>query len=58
MTSGGLYGTIVSFRNGSTIQLQIAPQVKVDVARSAITGVVTEGGEEASKQDSGAKGKK
>lgn len=58
VTSGGLYGTIVSFREGSTVQLQIAAQVKVDVARSAITGVVTEGTEDASKQDSGTKGKK
>jgi preprotein translocase subunit YajC len=46
VTSGGIYGTIVSFRNG-VVQLQIANQVKVDVARSAITGTVTEepGGE-------------
>ena len=58
VTSGGIYGTIMGFRNGATVQLQIATQVKVDVARSAITGVVTEEAEEASKQDSGAKGKK
>ena len=53
VTSGGIYGTIVSFRNG-VVQLQIANQVKVDVARSAITGMVTEetGGE--AKQESGA----
>jgi len=46
VTSGGIYGTIVSFRNG-VVQLQIANQVRVDVARSAITGMVTEetGGE-------------
>jgi preprotein translocase subunit YajC len=46
VTSGGIYGTIVSFRTG-TVQLQIANQVRVDVARSAITGMVTEetGGE-------------
>ena len=58
VTTGGLYGTIAGFRDGNTVQLQIATQVKVDVARSAITGVVTEEAEEASKQDSGAKGKK
>lgn len=40
VTSGGIYGTIISFRNGA-VQLQIANQVKVDVARSAITGLVT-----------------
>ncbi|HTS71875.1 MAG TPA: preprotein translocase subunit YajC [Terriglobia bacterium] len=56
ITSGGIYGTIVGFKD-NTVQVQIANQVKVDMARSAITGVVTE---EASsgKQESGAKGKK
>ena len=58
VTSGGLYGTVVSFRNGATVQLQIASQIKVDVARSAITGIVTEEAESASKQDAAAKGKK
>jgi preprotein translocase subunit YajC len=57
VTTGGIYGTIVGFKD-NVVQLQIATQVKVDVARSAITGVVTEEAEEASKQDSGAKGKK
>jgi preprotein translocase subunit YajC len=56
-TSGGIYGTIVGFRDG-TVQLQIANQVKVDMARSAITGIVTEESTESAKQDSGAKGKK
>ena len=41
VTSGGIHGTIVSFRNG-VVQLQIASQVKVDVTRSAITGMVPE----------------
>ena len=56
VTSGGIYGTIVSFRNG-VVQLQIANQVRVDVARSAITGMVTEetGGE--AKQEPAAKQK-
>ncbi len=57
VTSGGIYGTIVGFRDG-IVQLQISSQVKVDLARSAITGLVTEGAEEPAKQDSGAKGKK
>jgi preprotein translocase subunit YajC len=53
VTSGGIHGTIVSFRNG-VVQLQIANQVRVDVARSAITGMVTEeaGGE--ARQEPGA----
>ena len=57
VTSGGIHGTIVSFRNG-VVQLQIASQVKVDVSRSAITGMVTEeaGGE--AKQEQAAKQKK
>ena len=54
MTSGGIYGTIVGFRE-STVQLQIANQVKVDLARSAITGVVTAETEDASKQEKGKK---
>ena len=41
VTSGGIHGTIVSFRNG-VVQLQIANQVKVDVTRTAITGMVAD----------------
>ena len=41
VTSGGVYGTVVSFRNG-VVQLQVASQVKIDVARSAISSLVTE----------------
>ena len=57
LTTGGIYGSIVSFRNG-VVQLHIASQVKVDVARTAIAGVVTEetGGE--GKQEPAAKQKK
>jgi len=57
VTSGGLYGTVVAFRNG-VVQLQIANQVKVDVARSAITGLVTEDAGESAKQAALAKQKK
>jgi preprotein translocase subunit YajC len=56
-TSGGIYGTIVGFREG-TVQLQIANQVKIDLARSAITGVVTEQAGDAGKQEVQTKGKK
>lgn len=38
VTTGGVYGTIVGFRD-SVVQLQIASQVKVDVARTAISGL-------------------
>jgi preprotein translocase subunit YajC len=38
VTSGGLYGTIVGFRD-TVVQLQVAPQVRVDVSRSAISGL-------------------
>lgn len=50
VTSGGIYGTIVGFRNG-VVQLQIANQVKVDVARSAITGLATEEATGSGKQE-------
>ena len=54
VTSGGIYGTIVGFRN-NVVQLQITSQVKVDVARSAITGMASEETEAAA---SGGKAKK
>lgn len=56
MTSGGIYGLIIGFR-GDIVQVEIANQVKVDLARSAITGVQAEGEEEPA-QDKGSKGKK
>ena len=57
VTSGGIYGTIVSFRNG-VVQLQIANQVKVDVNRAAITGMVAEEAAAEAKQEQAAKQKK
>jgi preprotein translocase subunit YajC len=57
VTSGGIHGTIISFRNG-VVQLQIASQVKVDVARSAITGIVTEETSGDAKQELAAKQKR
>jgi preprotein translocase subunit YajC len=44
LTSGGIYGTIVGLE-GEAVQLRIADQVKVKIARSAITGVQPEGKE-------------
>ena len=44
LTSGGIYGTIVGLE-GEAVQLRIAEQVKVKVARSAITAVQPEGKE-------------
>ncbi len=44
LTTGGIYGTIVGFRD-SVVQLQVANQVKIDVARSAISGLASEEGE-------------
>jgi len=41
LTSGGIYGTIVGLE-GEAVQLRIADQVKVKVARSAITGIQPE----------------
>jgi preprotein translocase subunit YajC len=38
LTNGGIYGTIVGFRD-TVVQLQVAKEVKVDVARSAISGL-------------------
>jgi preprotein translocase subunit YajC len=44
VTTGGLYGTIVAL-DGDALQLRIADQVKVKVARSAVAGIQTEGKE-------------
>ncbi len=56
VTSGGILGMISGFR-GDIVQVQIANQVQVDVARSAITGLQgTEQKGEA--QDKPAKAKK
>ncbi|HEV2494712.1 MAG TPA: preprotein translocase subunit YajC [Terriglobia bacterium] len=49
ITTGGVYGTVTAFRDG-VVQLQVASQVKIDVARSAISGLQpAEGGEADSK---------
>jgi preprotein translocase subunit YajC len=41
VTTGGLYGTIAAM-DGDTVQLRIADQVKVRVARSAVAGLQVE----------------
>ncbi|HWG58142.1 MAG TPA: preprotein translocase subunit YajC [Candidatus Acidoferrales bacterium] len=41
ITNGGIYGTIVGLE-GDSVQLRIAEQVKVKVARSAIAGLQPE----------------
>jgi preprotein translocase subunit YajC len=45
VTTGGLYGTIVGLEP-EAVQLRIADQVKVKVARSAIAGVQAENQQE------------
>lgn len=57
VTTGGIYGTVVAFRNG-IVQLQVASQVKIDVARTAITGLVADEVDAAEKQPAAAKPKK
>ena len=59
VTSGGIYGTIVGFRD-TIVQLQVASQVKLDVARSAITGLqaAEEKSENGSGREAAAKAKK
>ena len=56
VTSGGIYGTIVGFRD-KVVQLQVANQVKIDVARSAITGLQADEGEGATKREAAGKSK-
>ena len=57
VTSGGVYGTIVGFRDANVVQLQVAQQVRIDVARSAITGLQPSDGE-GGQADTAGKGKK
>ena len=45
ITNGGIYGTIAGLEDDA-VQLRIAEQVKVKVARSAIAGVQPEPGKE------------
>jgi len=41
LTAGGLYGTVVSDKDsGNTFVIKIAENVKVEIAKSAISGVV------------------
>ncbi len=54
LTSGGIYGTIVGFRD-DVVQLQIANQVRVDVARAAITSLQSQATEAAPGVKEGAK---
>jgi preprotein translocase subunit YajC len=49
ITSGGVYGTIVGFRDANVVHLQVAQQIKIDVARSAITALQAAEGEAAGK---------
>ena len=57
LTSGGIYGTIVGFRDG-VVQLQVASQVKIDVARSAISSLQTTGSEKSQGKEAAARDKK
>lgn len=49
LTSGGIYGTIVGFRD-EVVQVQIANQVRVDIARSAITALQGQANDAAAKE--------
>jgi preprotein translocase subunit YajC len=42
VTSGGLIGTINKFEGDDVVQLEVAPNVKVRVARSSITDVIND----------------
>ena len=56
VTSGGVYGTIMGFRN-EVVQVQVAPQLKLDVARSAITALQPSEEEETRRKEAEAKKK-
>jgi preprotein translocase subunit YajC len=60
VTSGGLYGKIVGFRSTNVLQLEVAHQVRIDVARSAVSALQTPEAEEegSGAKEAAAKGKK
>ncbi len=45
VTTGGIYGIVVAFRD-TVVQLQVAPQIRIDVARSAISALASSEGEQ------------
>ena len=49
LTSGGIYGTIVGFRD-NVVQLQVAKEIRIEVARSAISGLQSAESEAAGSQ--------
>ena len=52
VTSGGLYGTIIGFGEDNRVKVKIAENVKVDIARSAISSKITGAIEGARAKDS------
>ena len=52
VTSGGLYGTIIGFGEDNRIKVKIAENVKVDIARSAISSKVAAAIESGKAKDS------
>jgi preprotein translocase subunit YajC len=55
ITNGGIYGTVVGFRDSNVVQLQVASQLKIDVARSAIASLQLTEGEAAKSEGKGKK---
>ena len=51
VTSGGIYGVVTGFRD-TVVQLQVANQVKIEVARSAIANLQPEESAEGTKKKS------
>jgi preprotein translocase subunit YajC len=58
ITTGGIYGTIVGFRGESVVQLQVANQVKLEVARSGISSLQPPEAEESPKREAAGKAHK
>ena len=40
VTSGGIYGTVANVKDGSTLLLKIADNVKIEIDKSAVANVV------------------
>ena len=45
VTTGGLYGTVVSMKGDDVLVVKLAENVRVEMARPAVASVLSSGGE-------------
>ena len=50
VTTGGIYGVVANVKDGSTLMLKIADNVKIEIDKTAIANVLTPDSDKAEKQ--------